>query len=161
MPTRTVGAARATAAAILDDGDDPVGYDLGDADHRLRLVLVAAGSWRQSLSNEIKNRFRDAAELTNWPRGPSSWEELDEVFGAVGATVRTLPAVVERTTGTLEEDIKALEDGVYSVAWDVDDVTRKQAADAVRGWAEASFGSLTEVRVFDHTHEWRVYDLGS
>jgi len=25
--------------AILDDGDEPVGYDLGDADHRLRLVL--------------------------------------------------------------------------------------------------------------------------
>ena len=26
--------------AILDDGDEPVGYDLGDADHRLRLVLA-------------------------------------------------------------------------------------------------------------------------
>lgn len=25
--------------AILDDGNEPVGYDLGDADHRLRLVL--------------------------------------------------------------------------------------------------------------------------
>ena len=25
--------------AILDDGDEPVGYDLGEADHRLRLVL--------------------------------------------------------------------------------------------------------------------------
>lgn len=25
--------------AVIDDGDEPVGYDLGDADHRLRLVL--------------------------------------------------------------------------------------------------------------------------
>ncbi len=27
--------------AVLDAGDEPVGYDLGDADHRLRLVLSA------------------------------------------------------------------------------------------------------------------------
>ena len=25
--------------AVLDDGDEPVGYDLGDATHRLELIL--------------------------------------------------------------------------------------------------------------------------
>lgn len=35
--------------AILDDGDEPVGYDLGDADHRLRLVLSEAERARLTL----------------------------------------------------------------------------------------------------------------
>jgi UDP-glucuronate 4-epimerase len=35
--------------AILDDGDEPVGYDLGDADHRLRLVLTSEERARLTL----------------------------------------------------------------------------------------------------------------
>ena len=29
------------AKAVLEDGDEPVGYDLGDATHRLELILSA------------------------------------------------------------------------------------------------------------------------
>ena len=122
-------------------------------------ILVAAGSFRKSLSNEIKERFRDAAGVTDWPRGPKSWEELDAACERLGLEVRALPGVPERVVSTLEDDIRSLEDGIFSVTWGVDEATRKEAADAVRGWAEASFGSLTEERVFDHTHEWRVYEL--
>jgi hypothetical protein len=111
------------------------------------------------LSNEIKLRFRDAAGLTNWPRGPKTPEELDAEFERMGATTRVLPGVVEKVTESLEDEIQPLEDGIFSVAWGVDETTRKEAADAVRGWAEERFGSLTEQRVFDHTHEWRVYEL--
>jgi nucleoside-diphosphate-sugar epimerase len=35
--------------ATLDDGDEPVGYDLGDADHRLRLVLTPGERARLTL----------------------------------------------------------------------------------------------------------------
>jgi hypothetical protein len=123
-------------------------------------ILVAAGSWTGSVSNEIKLQFRDAAGLNDWPRGPKTPEELDAEFERRGARTRVLPGVVEKVTASLEDEIQPLEEGIFSVAWGVDEAKRKEAADAVRGWAEATFGSLTEERVFDHTHEWRVYELG-
>ena len=30
--------------AVLDNGDEPVGYDLGDATHRLEFILAADGA---------------------------------------------------------------------------------------------------------------------
>jgi SAM-dependent methyltransferase len=122
-------------------------------------IIVAAGSWNKSLSNLVRERFRDEAGITDWPRGPKSWEELDAEMERLGATTRSLPGVPDRIRSTLEEDIRSLEEGIYSVTWGVDEAKRREAADAVRGWAEATFGSLTEERVFDHTHEWRVYEL--
>jgi SAM-dependent methyltransferase len=122
-------------------------------------VVIGAGNWRQSLANEIKLRFRDEAGLTDWPRGPKDWDELDAEFARHGANPRSLPSVSETTTGTLEDEIQMLEDGIFSVSWGVDEATRKRAADALRRWAEERFGSLTEPRTFDHTHEWRVYEL--
>ena len=46
--------------AILDDGDEPVGYDLGDADHRLRLVLSANELARLTL---VRGDITDLDEL--------------------------------------------------------------------------------------------------
>ena len=76
-----------------------------------------------------------------------------------GTHPRLLPAVVETITGTLEKVIQALEDGIYSVTWDVTPEVRADAANATRRWAEETFGSLTEERSFEHTHEWRAYDV--
>jgi SAM-dependent methyltransferase len=123
-------------------------------------ILVAAGGFRKSLSSEIRDRFREAAGVTDWPRGPKTWDELDAECERLGLGVRSLPEVTEHVVTTLEDDIRGHEDGIFSVSWGVDEARRKEAADAVRGWAEATFGSLTEERVFDHTHEWRVYELG-
>jgi SAM-dependent methyltransferase len=122
-------------------------------------ILVAAGSFRHDLSSEIRDHFRDFAGVTDWPRGPKGWEELDAECEQRGLKMRSLPEVPEQTVSTLASEIRELEDGVSSMTWGIDEAKRKEAADAVRGWAEAEFGSLTEQRVFDHTHEWRVYEL--
>ncbi|MDQ3941234.1 MAG: class I SAM-dependent methyltransferase, partial [Actinomycetota bacterium] len=123
------------------------------------VVLVDFGTWRRSISSDIKWRFRDEAGVTDWPRGPKDRDELDGYMAELGATARTLDPVVDQSRGTLEDEIKALEDGIFSVTWGVDPTTRKQAADATRRWAEETFGSLTDERVLDATYEWRVYDL--
>ncbi|MGH2807068.1 MAG: class I SAM-dependent methyltransferase, partial [Actinomycetota bacterium] len=122
-------------------------------------ILVAAGSFRHDLSSELRDHFRDSAGITDWPRGPKGWEELDAECARHGLNVRSLPEVSEQNVSTLADEIRALEEGVSSMTWGVDEANRKEAADAVREWAEASIGSLTEERVFDHTHEWRAYEL--
>lgn len=80
-------------------------------------------------------------------------------MGELGARPRLLPAVVATRIGTLEDDIRALEEGIFSVTWDVTPEVRADAASATRKWAEETFGSLTEERSFEHTHEWRAYDV--
>ena len=112
------------------------------------------------LDAELKYRFRDEAGITDWPRGPKDRDELDAFLTERGATVRVLPTIVERRSGRLEDEIQGLEDGIFSVSWSVDERIRKTAADATRRWAEARFGSLSEERSLDATHEWRAYVLG-
>ena len=46
--------------AVLDDGDEPVGYDLGDATHRLELILSGAERARLTL---VRGDVTDPAEL--------------------------------------------------------------------------------------------------
>lgn len=123
------------------------------------LIDLGASGEDNSDSDKVKWYFRDAAGNTEWPRGPKGPRELDDRMQELGAKPRSLPAVVETRIGTLEEDIQALEDGIYSVTWDVTPETRIDAANATRRWAEETFGSLTEERSFEHTHEWRAYDV--
>ena len=125
------------------------------------VLLIDLGSSRRHLSDydKIKFHFRDVSGNTSWPRGPNGPEELDEHMQQLGPHPRSLPAVVETRIGTLEEDIQALEDGIYSVTWDVTPEVRADAASATRRWAEETIGSLTEQRSFEHTHEWRAYDV--
>ena len=122
------------------------------------LLLIDLGVL-SGIDADIKRRFRDEAGITDWPRGPKDPGELTAFLAAKGATPRPLRPVVEVRRGRLEDEIKALEDGIFSVSWAVDAPTRKAAADATRRWAEARFGSLTEERRLDATHEWRAYVL--
>ena len=125
------------------------------------VILIDLGSARhdESAVGRIRFHFRDVSGNTSWPPGPKSAEELDERMRVLGARPRVLPAVVETRIGTLEEDIRALEEGIFSVTWDVSPEVRAHAASATRKWAEETFGSLTEERSFEHTHEWRAYDV--
>lgn len=124
------------------------------------LVLVDLGGRDQGIESAIKWHFRDEAGVTNWPRGPKDPATLDARMKELGATPRPLPTVTEPIRGKLEDEIRALEEGIFSVTWDVDETTRKSAANATREWAEARFGSLSEIRNLDAVHEWRAYDLG-
>ena len=125
------------------------------------VILIAYGAAADTESDidQIRWHFRAKAEVTDWPRGPKDESELDRHMNELGTTPRVLPAVVETRTGSLEEAIRALEEGIFSVTWGVEPERRTTAANATRKWAEEKFGSLTEQRTFSHTHEWRAYDI--
>ena len=160
------GAALASWVLHLISAWDSVVTELARAVRPGGVILIAFGarghgfgSDGESDSDRIRWRFRDEAGVTDWPRGPKSQAELDERMKELGTTPRDLPTVVETRTGTLEQDIRALEEGIFSVTWGVDPETRTNAANATRRWAEETFGSLTEQRSFSHTHEWHAYDV--
>lgn len=123
------------------------------------LIAVSFGTDDASDLDKIRWRFRDEAAVKDWPRGPNDAAELDDRMRELGTRPRALPPVIETRTGTLEENIRALEDGIFSVTWGVELELRKSAANATRRWAEETFGSLTEERTFSHPHEWRAYDV--
>ncbi len=123
------------------------------------LLLIDVGREHQSIVHDMTWKFRDLANVTDWPRGAKSYEEADEVLEPLGARPRDLDPKIETIQTTLEEHIRRLEDGIYSVSWGVDEGTRKRAAAELRAWAEGEYGSLTESRDIVVDHRWRAYDL--
>jgi len=85
--------------------------------------------------------------------------ELDAHLSIVGARVRLLPPISERSPLTLSSYIDQLEQNVFSWTWSLDDDTRIGAARAVRGWASDRFGPLDVPRHIETEIRWRAYDL--
>ena len=123
------------------------------------VLLVDVGREHQSIIHDMTWKFRAFAGVTDWPRGAKSYEEIDEALVPLGASPRSLDPKIETVETTLEEHIRRLEDGVYSVSWGVDEGTRKRASDELRAWAEREYGRLTEPREVVVDHRWRAYDV--
>ena len=123
------------------------------------ILLVDVGSEHRSVWHTITWKFREIADVTDWPRGAASYRDVDAVLESFGARARSLDPVIDTGEAALEEQIARLERGVYSVAWGVDEKRRKEAADELREWAEQEYGSITEIRTVETEHVWRAYDL--
>lgn len=123
------------------------------------VLLLDVGREHQSIVHDMTWKFRELANVTDWPRGAKSYMESDEVLVPLGAQPRDLDPKIETIETTLEEHIQHLENGIYSVSWGVDETTRKRATGELREWAEREYGSLTEPREIVVDHRWRAYDL--
>ncbi len=123
------------------------------------ILLVDVGREDQSITTELTWRFRDLAEVTDWPRGAKSYEEVDDVLVSLGARPRDLESVHEVLHMPLEDHISRLERAIYSVTWGVDVKIRRRVADELRTWAEEKYGSITEPMAIETPHVWRAYDL--
>lgn len=123
------------------------------------VLLIDVGREHQSITHDITWKFRDLANVTDWPRGVQSYDEVDEVLLTAGARPRFLDPVVEVIESSLEDHISMLERGIYSVTWGLDESTCREAANDLRKWAAERYGSLTETRRLEIAHIWRAYDL--
>lgn len=123
------------------------------------VLVIDVGGEKESVTSDLTWRFKDAAEVTDWPRGVADPNQVDGALTDLGARVRPLDPVIEVVDSTLEHHIGMLERGIYSVAWGLDEGTRREAANDLRKWAAERYGSLTEPRRLEITHIWRAYDL--
>ncbi|MGH2717900.1 MAG: methyltransferase domain-containing protein, partial [Actinomycetota bacterium] len=125
------------------------------------LVLASlSGRPADSVLPDVRARFTKEAGAEPRHLGLAAGEELDEAFAAIGASNRVLPSIIERRSVRLDELIGRLERGEFSFAWPLDEVTRHEAAERVREWARAEYGSLEEPREVERALSWRAYDLG-
>src|SRR5712691_873190 len=91
-------------------------------------VAPGEGWWRQ-----LQERFcREAGTERRLP-GLSDASELERVMSDLGLSGRTLPPISNRSTRTMEEPIRWLEEGMFSFTWPLDEPTRRSAAAGVRG----------------------------
>ena len=123
------------------------------------VVLVDLTRGGGQLPLDVRERFATAAGLEQVHVGLTDFAELDAFFASLGAASRELPNFDEPGQASLEALIASLERGDFSYTWRLDDATRHRAADEVRAWAKATYGSLEKVRATSSTIAWRAYDL--
>jgi SAM-dependent methyltransferase len=126
------------------------------------LLLVDRGGW-QRLLREIEARFGEETggrvQRPGLDHTDTSMAELDAHLTSLGARVRLLPPILERSPVVLSTYIDQLEQNVFSWTWSLDDETRVAAARAVREWATDRFGPLDDPRHLETAIRWRAYDV--
>jgi ubiquinone/menaquinone biosynthesis C-methylase UbiE len=123
------------------------------------VVLAQLTGGGTELFRAVRERFAAAAGMERVHIGVAGTDELDACFAALGATSRDLPRLEDPGHTTLGEVIASFERGDFSYTWRLDDATRLRAVREVRGWAEATYGALDQVRPTSSTIAWRAYDL--
>ena len=122
------------------------------------MILIDAGAPREGWWKELQDRFCREAGTEQHEPGLSDVAELEPVMSDLGLSGRTLPAISHRSTRTMEERIRWLEEGMFSFTWPLDEPTRRRAAAGIRGWAAERFGPLDEPRTVDTQIVWRAFD---
>lgn len=123
-------------------------------------VLVATGdipgAWR-----EVTERFVAHVGREPFARGLDLRElaRLDDALAIHGGVPRDLPEIPDRMQQSLDTFIDQMADGLHSWTWEIDEPTRRAAANELRVWALERFGSLDPPEARDVAIEWRAYDL--
>ncbi|HEY3085106.1 MAG TPA: class I SAM-dependent methyltransferase [Candidatus Dormibacteraeota bacterium] len=127
-----------------------------------RGVLLASRSadTKAEWHRAVRKRFFLEAGDPPWPPGIDRIESLDQEMRERGATVRVLRDVRNETSVSISDLIAALEKGVWSACWSIDEELRHRAAAATREWAVAKFGDLDLQRPTRHESDWRAYVSG-
>ncbi len=127
--------------------------------HHGKVLAVRGRQTRGDWSHEVARRFFAEAGDPPWPPGLDRIEQLDELMSNRGATVRAMPELVEEANTTVNNLLSALETGIWSACWTIDETTRRRAAASARAWAESNLGDLDEPRPLNEVLNWRAYDL--
>lgn len=124
------------------------------------VILVARGdvpaAWREAIE-----RFRALVGKPASVPGPEAWDpvSVDRAFEEHGARARSLPRIAERVPQTLGSFLEQMADGLHSWTWEIDEPTRRAAANELRAWALERFGSLDPPEARDVAIEWRAHEL--
>jgi SAM-dependent methyltransferase len=125
------------------------------------VVLVQLGSYGTGPRAEIQDRFNELLGIVNEPVG-LMWGEhdsLDAAMAGLGASVRSLPAVIDADHTPLETFIEGIEQNRYSWTWRVAPEQLARVAPGVRAWAETRFGPLDRTPSHEYELHWRAFDL--
>jgi len=109
------------------------------------IVLVDVGNWRgPGIWSVLRDHFCEEADIRHPFIGTQDPLLVDAHMRSLGARLRILPPISEVVSLTAEEQISALERGVFSFTWQVDDDARRAAAHRTRAWAKRNVGPLEE-----------------
>ncbi|HLB61893.1 MAG TPA: class I SAM-dependent methyltransferase [Actinomycetota bacterium] len=89
---------------------------------------------------------------------PRDTEALDRAMSRHGATGRALKSIPERLDDTVASFLDQMEVGYHSWTWDVDEETRRRAAQAARARVRERYGAPEELEE-PLEIAWRAYDL--
>lgn len=124
------------------------------------VLLASRGAQaRAEWTDRVRRRFFAEAGDPPWPPGMDTIEELDSEMRSRGAMVRRLPDVATERTSSITELLEALEAGIWSACWSLDEATRRYAAAATRDWALKEFRDLDEQRRTLSGSVWGAYRL--
>jgi SAM-dependent methyltransferase len=124
-------------------------------------VLIASrgansgAEWQRA----VRARFFEEAGGRRRPPGIDRITELDEEMRRRGAGVREIEDVRSEGVSTVTTLVDALERGIYSACWAIDEDVRRRAAVKTREWATSQLGDLNEPRPTRHSSDWRAYVL--
>jgi len=124
-------------------------------------VLLAArsGDSREPWQREVRRRFFAEAGDRDWPPGIRRMDDVDAEMRARGVEVRKLRDVKNESSASVSELLDALEKGIWSACWSIDEETRRRAAAVTREWARREMGDLDAQRPTRHSTDWRAYVL--
>ena len=126
------------------------------------VLLIDVGTWDKDDARDVENRFEAETGVPQRFVGLAQQGagELDAELAAIGAAAaRLLSAEVEGRSRSVDEQVRELEDGLFSWTWRIDETVRHRAAEAVRAWAIERFGSIDTPRPSRRTITFRAYDL--
>ena len=124
-------------------------------------VVLASrgGDARAEWQRAVRRRFFDEAGNPSWPPGIDRMEQVDVEMRERGAVVREVEDVKTEGSSTITKLLAALEKGIWSACWSIDEETRRRAANTTREWARREFGELDAPRTTSHRSDWRAYIL--
>jgi SAM-dependent methyltransferase len=125
------------------------------------VLVVNLGHAGEGPWGEMRARFSDLTGVTVDPVG-IGWHaeaDLDAEVARHGATVRLLPALLERSEEPLGTFLDSIERNLYSWTWPVPEDVRLGALRELRPWARERYGPLDRPYPFESEIVWRAYDL--
>lgn len=124
------------------------------------VLLASRGAQSEAeWAHRIRRRFFAEAGDPPWPPGMDTIDQLDEEMKELGASVRRLSDVTTERSSSVREFLTALEAGIWSACWSIDETTRRRATAATREWATREFADLDEQRPTLSRSVWGAYRL--
>jgi SAM-dependent methyltransferase len=88
------------------------------------LLASRAGGTRSEWQRAVRRHFYVEAGDPSWPPGIDTIELLDDEMRSRGAAVREVEDVIVEGTATISGLLAALENGIWSACWSIDEATR-------------------------------------
>lgn len=119
------------------------------------VVLAVRGSG----ANDVEREMNAALDIRSPAQGAHTIEDIDDGARRLGLAVRALDTIGWTRPLSLAELAANVEQGIWSGMWDRTPEQLRAAADDVRRWAAARFGSADADVPATASFAWHAYDV--